>query len=99
MWMAGVVFTLGNRVVGLLAYLGFYLPAIVVGVLTMMATLAIVGMKLGERFETVDLGWGSTEAGLGPMLRAQLTPSWLGAWLGLVPFLLFVGALLVAARH
>ena len=81
-----------------LARAQLWLAAIVVGLVFAVIAFSAMGASLGERFETPDLGWGTTDVGLGAMLRVQRTPSWLGAWLGMIPVLLFVTVLIVMAH-
>jgi hypothetical protein len=97
-WVAGVVFVLGHAVSGLLYWRHMELAALVVGLVSQMIALAIVGAIVGARNEKPDLGWGAHDVGVGAMVRAQFTSGPLGAWLGLLPFLVFVAVLIVLAH-
>jgi hypothetical protein len=63
---------------------------IVVIVAVACAGFAVVGAILGSRMEEKRLGAGAVESDM----RGGLSASVLGAWLGIVPFLIFVAILI-----
>ena len=58
---------------------------IVLGVVILAAGLAYVGQRVGAQMEEPHLGAGTTEQ----HMRTALSPSVLGALLGILPFLVF----------
>ena len=71
------------------------LIAIIVIVILATAGLAFVGQRIGANMEAPNLGAGTTEQ----EMRSALSPSVLGALLGIVPFLLFIVVLIWMAMH
>jgi hypothetical protein len=55
--------------------------------------LAFVGQRMGANMEAPNLGAGTTEQ----EMRGTLSPSVLGAMLGILPFLIFVIVLIYTA--
>jgi hypothetical protein len=58
---------------------------IVLGVVVLTVLLAFVGQRVGAQMEEPHLGAGTTEQ----HMRTALSPSVLGALLGILPFLVF----------
>lgn len=69
--------------------------AIIAIVIVAMFGLAFVGQRMGANMEAPNLGAGTTEQ----EMRSALSPSVLGALLGIIPFLLFVAVLIWTATH
>ncbi|MCX7808585.1 MAG: hypothetical protein N2515_08250 [Deltaproteobacteria bacterium] len=65
--------------------------AMVVGVIVAVALFAVIGAKMGAKFERERQGAGPVEE----RLRKGMSPSVLGALIGVIPFLLFVVVLIV----
>ena len=70
---------------------------IVILLVVIVATvgLAYLGQRLGANMEAPNLGAGTTEQ----EMRSALSPSVFGALLGIIPFMLFVIALVWTATH
>ena len=68
---------------------------ILFGVIAVSAGLAFFGQRVGARMEEPLLGAGNTEQ----QMRSALTPSVLGALLGILPFIVFVIVLIWMATH
>jgi len=68
---------------------------IIIVLVVILATggLAFLGQRIGANMEAPNLGAGTTEQ----EMRSALSPSVLGALLGIIPFLLFVVALIYTA--
>jgi hypothetical protein len=57
--------------------------------------MAFLGQRIGANMEAPNLGAGTTEQ----EMRSALSPSVLGALLGIIPFMLFVIVLVWTAVH
>ena len=66
---------------------------ILLGVVAATFGLAYLGQRIGANMEAPNLGAGTTEQSM----RSALSPSVLGALLGILPFLLFVIVLIYTA--
>lgn len=66
---------------------------IVLVVIAATVGLAFVGQRMGANMEAPNLGAGTTEQ----EMRSALSPSVLGALLGILPFLIFVIVLIYTA--
>ncbi len=71
------------------------LAIIVIVVILATAGLAFLGQRIGANMEAPNLGAGTTEQ----EMRSALSPSVLGAMLGIVPFLVFITVLIWMAVH
>lgn len=69
------------------------LVIIVLVVIAATAGLAFLGQRIGANMEAPNLGAGTTEQ----EMRSALSPSVLGALLGILPFLIFVIVLIYTA--
>jgi len=69
------------------------LVIIILVVILATGGLAFLGQRIGANMEAPNLGAGTTEQ----EMRSALSPSVLGALLGIVPFMLFVIALVYTA--
>lgn len=70
------------------------LIVIIVVVVVAAFGLAFLGQRVGANMEAPNLGAGTTEQ----EMRSALSPSVLGALLGILPFLIFIIALIWTAR-
>ncbi len=68
---------------------------IVLVVIVATVGLAFLGQRIGANMEAPNLGAGTTEQ----EMRSALSPSVLGALLGIIPFMLFVIILVWTAVH
>jgi hypothetical protein len=66
---------------------------IVLGVVAVTILLAYIGQRVGAQMEAPHLGAGTTEQ----QMRTALSPSVLGALLGILPFLIFTIVLIYMA--
>lgn len=64
---------------------------IAVGLVAACAVFALIGARIGAQMEAKKLGAGITEE----QMKGGLTASGLGGLLGIIPFLVFVGILVV----
>ncbi len=64
------------------------------GVFALCAVFAFAGAQIGAKMENKNLGAGIIEES---MKSSLLSASWLGMFLGVVPFLVFVTILIVMA--
>ncbi len=71
------------------------LVIIVLVVIAATVGLAFFGQRIGANMEAPNLGAGTTEQ----EMRSALSPSVLGALLGILPFMIFVIALVWTAVH
>ena len=70
---------------------------VVIVLVVILATfgLAFLGQRIGANMEAPNLGAGTTEQ----EMRGALSPSVLGALLGILPFLVFIIVLVWTAVH
>lgn len=70
----------------MLLILGIFL-----GVIALSAGFAVLGARLGSQMEARSLGAGITEESI----KSGMTANFLGAMLGMIPFMIFVIVLIV----
>jgi hypothetical protein len=70
---------------------------VIVILVVILATggLAFLGQRIGANMEAPNLGAGTTEQ----EMRSALSPSVLGALLGILPFMIFVCVMIWMATH
>ena len=71
------------------------LAIIVLVVILATGGLAFLGQRIGANMEAPNLGAGTTEQ----EMRSALSPSVLGALLGILPFMIFVAVMIWMATH